>query len=68
MQEIVRVENLCKSFRLSSKQRRLEHTKDKIRTAVDHLTFSMNAGEIFGLLGPNGACSRRCCAPTAATP
>jgi ABC-2 type transport system ATP-binding protein len=24
-------------------------------TAVDHLTFAVNAGEIFGFLGPNGA-------------
>src|SRR5210317_1651025 len=24
-------------------------------TAVDHLSFAVNAGEIFGFLGPNGA-------------
>src|SRR5689334_10241017 len=24
-------------------------------TAVDHLTFSVRSGEIFGFLGPNGA-------------
>jgi ABC-2 type transport system ATP-binding protein len=25
------------------------------RTAVDDVTFQVNAGEVFGLLGPNGA-------------
>ncbi len=27
----------------------------KKRIAVDHLTFSVNSGEVFGFLGPNGA-------------
>jgi len=28
-------------------------------TAVDHVTFEIRRGEIFGLLGPNGAARQR---------
>lgn len=55
MEEILRVEHLSKSFRLSAKQQRLEKTHDKIRRAVDDVSFCAYRGEIFGLLGPNGA-------------
>ncbi len=55
MEEILRVEGLCKTFRLSKKQQALEKTKEKKRIAVKDLSFSAYRGEIFGLLGPNGA-------------
>ncbi len=55
MNEILQVKDLCKTFRLSAKQQRLEKTNQKVRVAVDHLSFSAYEGEIFGLLGPNGA-------------
>ena len=55
MREILRAENLTKTFTLSAKQRRLEKTKEKTKTAVSNLSFSAYEGEIFGLLGPNGA-------------
>lgn len=55
MQEILRAENLKKTFKLSAKQRKLENTSLKTKVAVDGLSFSAYAGEIFGLLGPNGA-------------
>lgn len=55
MRELLRVQNLCKTFTLSAKQRRLEKTKEKRKVAVDNLSFSAYDGEIFGLLGPNGA-------------
>ncbi|MBQ9474280.1 MAG: ABC transporter ATP-binding protein [Bacteroidales bacterium] len=55
MEEIVRAEGLRKTFQLSRKQQKIEHTTLKKRVAVDGLTFSAYAGEIFGLLGPNGA-------------
>ena len=55
MKEILRVEHLSKRFRLSAKQQRLEKTGEKIRHAVNDVSFSAYRGEIFGLLGPNGA-------------
>ncbi|MGN0484726.1 MAG: ABC transporter ATP-binding protein [Lachnospiraceae bacterium] len=55
MEEILRVENLKKTFKLSRKQQRLEKSKAKTKNAVDGLSFAAYKGEIFGLLGPNGA-------------
>lgn len=55
MREILKVQGLTKTFRLSAKQQRLERTKEKVRTAVNDLSFDAYEGEIFGLLGPNGA-------------
>ena len=55
MKEILQVQELCKTFRLSARQQKLEKTAQKVRVAVDHLSFSAYEGEIFGLLGPNGA-------------
>ncbi len=54
-QEVVRAENLRKTFLLSRKQQRLEKTNAKRKIAVDGLSFSAFGGEIYGLLGPNGA-------------
>ena len=55
MEEILKVENLKKSFTLSRKQQRLEKTVQKVKVAVNDLSFTAYKGEIFGLLGPNGA-------------
>lgn len=55
MSEILRVECLSKTFRLSRKQQKIERTDRKEIVAVDNLSFTANEGEIFGLLGPNGA-------------
>ncbi len=55
MREILKVQGLTKTFRLSPKQQKLERTKEKVRVAVKELSFSAYEGEIFGLLGPNGA-------------
>ena len=54
-EEVVRAENLRKTFTLSRKQQRLEHTSFTRKVAVDGLSFSAYRGEIYGLLGPNGA-------------
>lgn len=55
MEEILKVSGLCKSFKLSAKQQKLERTKKKVKQAVKDVSFSAYRGEIFGLLGPNGA-------------
>ena len=55
MKEILQVQGLTKTFRLSARQQRLERTGEKVRRAVDNLRFSACEGEIFGLLGPNGS-------------
>ena len=55
MKELIQVDNLSKSFKLSSKQQKIEKTSEKVRRAVRSLSFEAYEGEIFGLLGPNGA-------------
>lgn len=50
--EILKAEHLTKSFRLPLKQQK---TGEKLKLAVNDLSFSAYSGEIFGLLGPNGA-------------
>lgn len=55
MNEFLQVQGLRKTFQLSSKQQKIEKTNEKVRVAVDNLSFTAYQGEIFGLLGPNGA-------------
>ncbi|MDE6586018.1 MAG: ABC transporter ATP-binding protein [Clostridia bacterium] len=55
MGEILKVEKLCKTFKLSRKQQRIEKSNSAVKEAVKDLSFTVNSGEIFGLLGPNGA-------------
>ena len=55
MEPILIAKDLKKTFPLSRKQQQLEKTNQKVKVAVDHLSFTANRGEIFGLLGPNGA-------------
>ena len=55
MQEILVVNNLRKTFKLSLKQQKIEKTNTKVKVAVDDLSFTAFKGEIYGLLGPNGA-------------
>ena len=49
------VRGLDKSFKLSSKQQKIEKTKRKTVHAADSVSFSVKRGEIYGLLGSNGA-------------
>lgn len=55
MKEILVVNDLKKTFKLSSKQQKLQKTKEKVKVAVNGLSFKAYEGEIYGLLGPNGA-------------
>ena len=55
MEEILRAQNLKKTFKLTKKQQRNEKTASLVKVAVNDLSFSAYKGEIYGLLGPNGA-------------
>lgn len=55
MKTILHVEGLKKTFKLSKKQQKIEKTKEKLKVAVNGISFDAYEGEIFGLLGPNGA-------------
>ena len=55
MESALSARGLRKSFKLSAKQRKLERTDARVKTAVDDLSFDVRRGEIYGLLGPNGA-------------
>lgn len=55
MEEILKVNDVSKTFRLSKKQQKIERTQETKKVAVRHLSFSAYRGEIYGLLGPNGA-------------
>ena len=55
MNAILQAQHLRKTFKLPPKQQKLEKTRQKVKVAVDDLSFSAYQGEIFGLLGPNGA-------------
>ena len=55
MEELLQVKELRKTFQLSAKQQKLERTNEKVKVAVDGLSFTAYKGEVFGLLGPNGA-------------
>lgn len=55
MEEILQVDNLKKTFKLSKKQQLIEKTNQKKKVAVNNISFSSYKGEVFGLLGPNGA-------------
>lgn len=55
MEPAISAQGLRKTFKLSAKQRKIEHVDARVKTAVDGLSFDVMPGEIFGLLGPNGA-------------
>lgn len=52
---MIEVNGLVKIYKLTKRQMRQRKEKDKVKIAVDGITFEARPGEIFGLLGPNGA-------------
>lgn len=55
MKELLKVQNLKKTFKVSAKQQKIQKSKERVKIAVDNLSFTAYEGEVFGLLGPNGA-------------
>jgi sodium transport system ATP-binding protein len=55
MKEILNVQNISKTFKLSKKQQQLKKLAKPTLIAVDNVSFKSYEGEVFGLLGPNGA-------------
>ena len=53
--EVLKADNLVKTFAMSDKQRKALGTKDKRKRAVNGVSFEAKSGEVFGLIGPNGA-------------
>lgn len=54
-ENVLVAKGLKKTFRLSKKQQKVERTGEKLKIAVNDLSFTAKRGEIYGLLGPNGA-------------
>jgi sodium transport system ATP-binding protein len=52
---VIEVKNIKKTFNLSKKQQKIDNTKETTKVAVNNLSFTVNKGEIYGLLGSNGA-------------
>lgn len=55
MEEILVVDHLKKTFKLTKKQKKINKTNEDVKIAVNGLSFKVYRGEIYGLLGPNGA-------------
>ena len=55
MNEIIKIDNIKKTFVLSNKPMKQNKTQDKYKKALNGLSLTVNKGEIYGLLGPNGA-------------
>ncbi len=55
MEEILIVDHLRKTFKLTKRQKKINKTDENVKVAVDGLSFKAYRGEIYGLLGPNGA-------------
>ncbi|EOS23795.1 hypothetical protein C806_02581 [Lachnospiraceae bacterium 3-1] len=55
MKELLQVRDLRKTFQISAKQQKIQKTKERIKVAVNNLSFTAYQGEVFGLLGSNGA-------------
>lgn len=59
---MIKVQNLTKTYRVSRRDagflaavKALGKRETEVVTALDHISFSVNEGEIIGYIGPNGA-------------
>jgi ABC-type multidrug transport system ATPase subunit len=52
---ILEIKRLVKTFKQSKKQQAINNHNNPVITAVDHVSFTVKPGVVYGLLGPNGA-------------
>ena len=52
---MIEIKNLTKIYKLNKKQMKESKTTNPVKTAVNDLSLTAKPGEIYGLLGPNGA-------------
>ena len=52
---MIEIQNLTKIYRLSKKEQRKQNVKAETKVAVDHVSLNIKKGEIYGILGTNGA-------------
>lgn len=52
---MIEIQNLTKIYRLSKKQQKKQNIKVGSKIAVDHVSLKIKKGEIYGILGTNGA-------------
>ncbi|MDR2867248.1 MAG: ABC transporter ATP-binding protein [Acholeplasmatales bacterium] len=57
---IIEVHNVSKTFHLSRKQVAINHLKNKDKVALNDLSFTVFKGQVYGLLGANGAGKTTC--------
>lgn len=55
MSAFVEIQNVRKTFRLSKKQQKNSHEPTPFKVALDGVTFNVEKGTIYGVLGSNGA-------------
>lgn len=62
MKEIISVDKLCKKFNIPKRKKGILggiisflHREYDIKSALDHISFSVNEGELIGYIGPNGS-------------
>ena len=52
---MIEIQNVTKVYKLSRRQMVEQKTKSSMKTAVKDVSLTIREGEIFGILGPNGA-------------